>query len=408
MKRAIFTFLASFLASFSGAQMLPDSIEHFLKYGPDYEALPYKTVIYKYDTTGRVIEETILAQRVLNERFTYSFVDGRMVEKQVDWFNQDGNFQWTPQTKWTTIYNAAGVDTGRIEYMYNKSTNNWEIRVSRFYALSFDTQDRLIEQLTLRMNTSTNLLENYQRDRYVYVDSDMEPDSIIYSENIDNVWVDFQRAADLSWYGGFKSDSINHYPSNAQCFEKVNGSWEPNVLVQSIYEDDRLTEYHMYFTAVNDTNPWYMSWYYTYDSLGSQTFFQQFNFENGINSLLHQRSDTFRYAGSGAILEHVSVTKIGTGKKEIYYYSKWPTGLEAYQIAENIYPNPLSPSQKLFVKSEQTIEQVNLYSVDGALLRNWIAPNGEGLDIQGIAPGLYFIHLKDEDGNTSTQRLMIK
>jgi len=62
-----------------------------------------------------------------------------------------------------------------------------------------------------------------------------------------------------------------------------------------------------------------------------------------------------------------------------------------------LYPNPVS--DRLFVKSDNTIDLITIYNVNGQIIKQTEAFYN-GLDVSGLNAGLYFINIKSDNGET--------
>lgn len=62
-----------------------------------------------------------------------------------------------------------------------------------------------------------------------------------------------------------------------------------------------------------------------------------------------------------------------------------------------LYPNPVS--DRLFVKSDNTIDLITIYNVNGQIIKQTEAFSN-GLDVSGLNAGLYFINIKSDNGET--------
>ncbi len=69
------------------------------------------------------------------------------------------------------------------------------------------------------------------------------------------------------------------------------------------------------------------------------------------------------------------------------------------------YPNPVVDI--LQINSDAKVLQYQLISIQGALLKEG-APNQNSVDLSQVAPGIYFLQLTDENGQTKMQRIVKK
>ena len=74
---------------------------------------------------------------------------------------------------------------------------------------------------------------------------------------------------------------------------------------------------------------------------------------------------------------------------------------DVYEIEFSIYPNP--SDNVISIVSESNIEQVNIYSLQGILIKNVSEIND--IDVSHLSSGLYFIEVLSEKGK-SVQKLI--
>ncbi|MFY9591885.1 MAG: T9SS type A sorting domain-containing protein, partial [Bacteroidales bacterium] len=69
-----------------------------------------------------------------------------------------------------------------------------------------------------------------------------------------------------------------------------------------------------------------------------------------------------------------------------------------------VYPNPTQDILKIETQSQKSI--LNIYSVDGKLVRNIEVSNNAEINVSEFATGVYTVVLTDENGNVGTQRFI--
>jgi len=69
-----------------------------------------------------------------------------------------------------------------------------------------------------------------------------------------------------------------------------------------------------------------------------------------------------------------------------------------------VYPNPTQDILKIETQSQKSI--LNIYSVDGKLVRNVEVSNNAEINVSEFATGVYTVVLTDENGNVGTQRFI--
>lgn len=71
-----------------------------------------------------------------------------------------------------------------------------------------------------------------------------------------------------------------------------------------------------------------------------------------------------------------------------------------------VYPNPTQDILKIETQSQKSI--LNIYSIDGKLVRNIEVSNNAEINVSDFATGVYTVVLTDENGNVGTQRFVKK
>jgi hypothetical protein len=69
-----------------------------------------------------------------------------------------------------------------------------------------------------------------------------------------------------------------------------------------------------------------------------------------------------------------------------------------------VYPNPTQDILKIETQSQKSI--LNIYSIDGKLVRNIEVSNNAEINVSEFATGVYTVVLTDENGNVGTQRFI--
>ena len=77
---------------------------------------------------------------------------------------------------------------------------------------------------------------------------------------------------------------------------------------------------------------------------------------------------------------------------------------ENSQLDFSIYPSPTTGA--LNIESESTITQIEIYNQLGQLVTS--NSNQNTIDISSVNTGLYFVKLKDDNGNVTTQKVIKK
>jgi hypothetical protein len=91
----------------------------------------------------------------------------------------------------------------------------------------------------------------------------------------------------------------------------------------------------------------------------------------------------------------------------IYYYSLILTAAtEIPKESWSVYPNPAKDEIKLLTSYSENAEAIEIYSLEGKLLKTLSAPNEITIPIQDLAPGMYVFRIKR--GNTFLSGQFIK
>jgi len=81
------------------------------------------------------------------------------------------------------------------------------------------------------------------------------------------------------------------------------------------------------------------------------------------------------------------------------------TGVNSIIEGNNLtlYPNPVQ--NELFIESENAIESMSLYSLNGQLIKRF-TPEGASIDLSNLEKGIYLTKIQLEDGSVSTNRII--
>lgn len=416
MKRAIFTFFASFLVSFSGAQMLPDSIEYY-----DYDTLnqqyqndPRETRIYWYDQDGNVSESRDHLAGLNWERKTYVYSNGKRVDEIYYGWNASIS-TWYPSYRIQEYSNQFGIDTAEIHSIYSQSNQSWIEMKRNVTAVEYDLDNRPTFTTYKEYDAITSNWTFDKRVEFIYSGADTLPSElyVAYWNKNNGTWSNAFWLNRIEWGLGFRPDFDDSEITLTMMSVVSNGNWTEYFYDSSSIVDGNVVDYFAYWYDQNSgTYQLEYSRHDSFDSMDNIVRRLELEWANGQYDTSSWVLRDIVYGSSGEIRTLLSrvfrpSTGMRYGTKAIYYYGVTSV-VFAKEQAGTLYPNPLTSSQKLLIRSELSVEQVQLYSVNGALLRSWDMPGSDGLEIQGLAPGMYFVRLLDEAGNSTTQRLIIK
>jgi subtilisin family serine protease len=85
-------------------------------------------------------------------------------------------------------------------------------------------------------------------------------------------------------------------------------------------------------------------------------------------------------------------------------------GIESYSTQHNkLYPNPVSPGEKLFFDTPSEIQSVHINGIQGGLLweSSWDTPKNS-CKVPELPNGIYWIQMKNTQGETQYNKLIIK
>ncbi|MHB1277604.1 MAG: T9SS type A sorting domain-containing protein [Bacteroidia bacterium] len=413
MKLTIFSLLAFFSATGSFAQMLPDSIEWYfydltkLK----YTEFPMSTDHYKYHQNGNMLEEITQAESKNSFKRTYAYSNGKMVD-DIRFVWNTPKLAWTPTKRYQKLFNQFGVDTAEIYSTYDTTNSTWVEKTWDVSSIEYDAFNRPT-QVTYKVYYVSLQAWNIDRKaEFFYSGADTLPNEVYRATWDGSVWNNERKVSQPGWDLGFFLTSINIYPTKGITNRKDGANWIKYLYDSSVVVNGKV-EAHFLHIYNPDSMKYFMyeSNHYLFDIHENQNSHVRLRWINGISDTVDVSLNEFDYGSSGEIIERVDRyynKTAGENKSKYLYYYGATSLVSTERTLAIIYPNPVGAAQKFFIQSEKSIELVRLYAPNGALLRSWNTPNGEGLDIQGIAPGLYFIRLLDKAGNTTTQRLIIK
>ena len=94
---------------------------------------------------------------------------------------------------------------------------------------------------------------------------------------------------------------------------------------------------------------------------------------------------------------------ISGSNKIIWFENKGPLGiLENTTNLFSLYPNPTN--ELLNINSNISISEITIYNNLGQLLLN--AENTNQINVSALSPGIYFVKIKDENGQTETKKII--
>ncbi|MHB1277603.1 MAG: T9SS type A sorting domain-containing protein [Bacteroidia bacterium] len=403
------------LSGFTGKSgMLPDSIEQY-SYDPiaqEYAEFPSNTDLFTYDQDGNVIERITHLPPYNSYRYTYVYSNGKEIEKiRYNW--NPSTSSWFPTDRDQVLSNQFGVDTAEIYSSYDTTTQSWIEMSWDVYSIEYDINNRPLFTTYKAYDALAQTWEIYERIQFNYAGTDTIPFEVYVAEWDGVNWNDMYWVPRIKWEMGFSPNLDYFEPTLILGYEWDGANWMETFYDSSVVVDGHVEDYYSFeFDADSQYFVLVYSSHYSYDTYGNEISAVDLEWTNGVSDTSYIVLNEIVYGASGEVREWVYRSFSGASgneyrTKDIYYYG--PNSLvSAERIWVNIYPNPVGTAQKLFIQSETPIEQVQLYSYDGALVRTWKEYNSQGMDIQGLSSGIYLIHMADAAGNTNTQRLQIR
>jgi len=120
-----------------------------------------------------------------------------------------------------------------------------------------------------------------------------------------------------------------------------------------------------------------------------------------------ETSDIF-FTVSGNSAEEVSVEAVvEDGKITIRETGRVTGNKESVATTFKFYPNPAKSSIFMQLKNSNSAHQVRVLNLNGTIVKEFDLPEGiTSMDVKELQAGVYFIQLKDEDGNYFISRLI--
>ena len=84
----------------------------------------------------------------------------------------------------------------------------------------------------------------------------------------------------------------------------------------------------------------------------------------------------------------------------------WNTGLQATTIF-GLYPNPTDNIITLKTSAEHECEMVEVFSIDGRLIKSQ-TNDFSNINVEDINSGIYFVRIRFRNGETFTEKVVIK
>lgn len=403
------------LAGFTGKSgMLPDSIERY-GYDPfkkEYSEFPNNTEHYTYDQNGNVLELIIHQPPYSSYRYTYVYANGKEIEDiRYEW--NAATSSWYPTDRDQVFSNQFGVDTMGISSFYDTTNQIWIDEYWEVYSIDYDINNRPVSTTFKEYDALAQIWTINERVEFNYTGTDTLPSEVYVAEWDGANWNNVFWVPRIKWELGFSPNLDNFEPTLILGYEWDGANWVETFYDSSVVVGGNIEDYYSFEF---DTDSQYFvlvySSHYSYDTYGNEISSVDLDWEYGLSDTSYTVLNEIIYGSNGEVREWVNryysaSSGIEYRYKDIYYYGA-NSLVSAEKIAVKIYPNPVGTAQKLFIQSEASIEQVQLYSYAGVLVRNWNEIDPQGMDIQGLAAGLYFIRLQDESGIAITQRLQIK
>lgn len=279
----------------------------------------------------------------------------------------DANFK-------NALLNDDVVDTnGDTAGDANADTNNdGEIQLSEAQAtMGLDLYDKEI--------TSLEGLENFTNLQSLYVEQNQDLTNIDISQNTELFFLDIE-ASQITDIDLTNNPNLQYlYLDLNQQLTSLDISENPSII--------RLSCVYNQLTSLNIAN-------------GNNTDILEFE-STGNPDLLCIQVDDVNYANNQPCNQE---NESGFCKDDFTSYSEnCNLGIEN-NLKESIflYPNPVSDI--LHIKSNQPIENVKLYSIQGKLINE--LSNTENINLSKLAPGFYFVKLTI--GNETLTRKIVK
>lgn len=402
------------LAGFTGKSgMLPDSIERY-SYDPftkEYSEFPSYTEHFTYDQNGNVLELITHQPPYNSSRYTYVYSNGKQIE-DIRYAWNAATSSWYPTDRDQVFSNPFGVDTMVVNSFYDTTNQIWIEEYREIYSIEYDVNDRPLFTTYKDYDALAQVWTFYGKVQFIYSGTDTLPSELYVSEWDGANWNQMIWAPRVKWDMGFSPNLDNFEPTLVLGYEWDGANWVETFYDSSVVVDGNIEDYYSFeFDADSQYFVLVYSSHYSYDIYGNEISSVDMEWEYGVSDTSYVTLNEIIYGSNGEVREWVNrswSTSSGTEyrSKDIYYYGA-NSLVSAEKLDVTIYPNPVGSGQKLFIQSETSIQQVQLYSYNGALLRTWKEFDEKGMDIQGIAAGIYLILLEDAAGNTSTQRLQI-
>ena len=393
--------------------MLPDSIEQY-SYDPfkkEYSEFPNSTDHFTYDQNGNVAERITHQPPFNSRRETYVYSNGKEIESiRYDW--NPSTSSWFPTDRAQVLSNQYGVDTAEIYSFYDTSNQTWILGSWYVFSIEYDSYDRPLFSINYEYDALAQIRTNYVKVEFNYTGTDTLP-SEMYVYDWDGAnWNKIFWVPRVEWELGFSPNLDYFEPTLIVGSEWDGANWVETFYDSSVVAGGNIEDYYSFeFDVDSQYFVLVYSSHFVFDTYGNEISNVDMEWQNGLSDTTYVVLNEIIYGSNGEVREWVNrswSTTSGTEyrTKDIYYYGA-NSLVSAEKLDVTIYPNPVNTAQKLFIQSETSIQQVQLYSYNGALLRTWKGIDEKGMDIQGIGAGIYLILLEDVAGNTSTQRLQI-
>ena len=349
---------------------------------------------YSYDEQGNKISymgsnwDSDLSQWIESNRGEYAYDEHGNQTLSAHYYWDSDQRQWIGEDKREYVYDNQGNQTGQVHYDWDSDKNRWTGHCR--YEYEYDEQGNQTLIVCSEWDSDENQWIGYTaKYEYEYDEHGNQTIEILYAWDSNlNDWRETQKGERQWEY---------QYDSNQQVIQAIMVSMnnpEYRVKYEYAYDEQGNLILKSEYNWDNDQNRWIGTdkREYAYNDNGEQTLYSSYcywNFDRNqwIGEYKHEivYSNTYTNADvitnewlEGKLNEHIILEKEYyqwnstifdwiESHKEIFHYSEITTFITNHtQSNIKIFPNPVQ--DRLYIQSEQPIEQVSVYDLSGRLL----------------------------------------
>lgn len=387
--------------SLSKAAMLPDSSDYY-NY-QDGGFVPTNRNIYHYNGNNEVdtLWEKNMNTGVLTRTVSYTYHSAGKESLRMEEIYQGG------KRKFEKRYDAKGNIIFDMEYQFNEGTQQYDAVSGDSIIVTYDGQNRPIEEITYRWNYGTKTYD--PRWKTELQDYEAKGPSTLKNYNYDNSsWEIQYMAENIKWHTNFDLYELyiadNYFPAAAYVYEDDGGGLMPSLYDTCIFVNNKPVKFIEFTWDGNTMDSSYID-EYIYDSQGNLSEYTYWEFDQGVRQDPYLERMPKVYGPSGEKLEeqyhwynYDSAAWLPL-YKEIYYYSVVSSvSKEQATLHISAYPNPVTDMLMLGGELSAT-NTIHIFDMNGRKMKQVVVTREEPKVLMNdLQSGIYLVQITNDTG----------